>query len=115
MCPEPDVAVGSADVVGMVIGDPTIVNRYPLVRRRDRCDRIQLAIVAAKKIAGLQLIDRRPAFARHPEGVLRGRADLLSDQTMEWARWHIAEEARGHVPEMKPTTQRTSRCVSLRR
>jgi hypothetical protein len=34
MRPEPDVAAGGADVIGMVIGDAGVVNWEPLVRRR---------------------------------------------------------------------------------
>ena len=78
MRPNPHPAAGSADVIRMIVSDAGVVNWEPLVRRRDRFDRVKLAVVAAKKITRLQLIDRRPALARHPEGVLAGGLDLLT-------------------------------------
>jgi hypothetical protein len=75
MRPEPDVAAGGADVIRMIVSDAGVVNWEPLVRGCDRFDRVKLPIVAAKEIAGLQLIDRRcPNAVRALGNVLRSAA-----------------------------------------
>ena len=78
MRPEPRPAAGGAYEVRMVLRNPGVVNRRQFVRRRDRLDRVALAIVAAQPIAWPQVLRRRPALADDPERVLVGRLDLLA-------------------------------------
>jgi hypothetical protein len=73
MRPNQHPGTGRLDVIRMIVGDAGVVNCDPLIRGRNRFNRIELAIVAAEEIAGLQLIDRRPAFALDPERVFAGR------------------------------------------